>query len=92
MTDSKVSLYTLVFDTTVLEGKRESEEIQKIKREKKGRIIHSIKQLTEGVLLLVKNFSTVKSAFQNISRNYKQKNMFNINFDLCKDVYFDYHS
>ena len=92
LTDSKVSLYTLVFDTTVLEGKRESEEIQKIKREKKGRIIHSIKQLTEGVLLLVKNFSTVKSAFQNISRNYKQKNMFNINFDLCKDVYFDYHS
>lgn len=92
LTDSKVSLYTLVFDTTVLEGKRESEEIQKIKREKKGRIIHSIKQLTEGVLLLVRNFSTVKSAFQNISRNYKQKNMFNINFDLCKDVYFDYHS
>lgn len=90
--DNKVSLYTLVFDPCVLEGKKESEEIQKIKREKKGRIIHSIKQLTEGVLLLVKNFSTVKSAFQNISRNYKQKNMFNINFDLCKDVYFDYHS
>lgn len=92
LTDNKVSVYTLVFDTSVVEGKRESEEIQKIKREKKGRIIHSIKQLTEGVLLLVKNFSTVKSAFQNISRNYKQKNMFNINFDLCKDVYFDYHS
>lgn len=92
LVDNKISLYTLVFDVCKLEGKKETEEIQKIKREKKGRIIHSIKQLTEGVLLLVKNFSTVKSAFQNISRNYKQKNMFNINFYLCKDVYFDYHN
>ena len=88
--DNKVSLYTLIFDIEEAE-KEEKEKGINYKKTKKGRIIHSLKQITEGVLVMVNNFSTIKCSFQNISRKYSQKNVFNINCDLCNNIYFDYH-
>ena len=95
LNDKCVSLYTFVFDINNLETKeslKESIPLNKIKKDKRGKIIHHLHKINEGVLLLIDNFTTIKSAFQNISRDYSKKNVFNVDCELCKNIYLDYHS
>ena len=80
---NNVSLYTFVFD--------EDYKINPFQKSKFNRIIHNLKYIPEGVLIYVDNFFSIKSAFQNISRSYFKKNVFNINCELSKNIFLDYY-
>ena len=86
LNNNNISLYTFVFDEDFKNRKNCFKEI------KFNRIIHNLKHIPEGVLIYVNNFNLIKLAFQNISRIYFNKNIFNINFELNKNIFLDYHN
>ena len=86
LNNNNISLYTFVFDEDFKDKKND------FKESKFNKIIHNLKNIPEGVLIYVNNFNLIKLAFQNISRIYIKKNVFNINLELNKNIFLDYHN
>ena len=82
--NNNISLYTFVFDDELKSNNTKENN-------RMNEIIKNLKKIPEGVLIFVNNFLNIKMAFQNISRKYKPKNIFRINFKSYDNIYMDYH-
>ena len=80
--NNNISLYTFIFDDDLKEDSSKEDS-------KMNKIINNLKKIPEGVLILVDNFLNIKMAFQNISRNYRPKNIFRINSSSYDNIYID---
>ena len=75
-------MYTFIFDDDLKADSSKEDS-------KMNKIINNLKKIPEGVLILVDNFLNIKMAFQNISRNYRPKNIFRLNSTSYDNIYID---
>ena len=80
--NNNISLYTFIFDDDLKADSSKEDS-------KMNKIINNLKKIPEGVLILVDNFLNIKMAFQNISRNYRPKNIFRLNSTSYDNIYTD---